>query len=178
MQNRDIAILVGIVAVIAAAVVTVALTYDDDSDQRVAVNEVIQITDFDLKNEIGLGSTAKGTIFFIDEGENLRVRVVADIMLVPEDIGGFQIGGLEWLTPECVTYEFEGDLSPEDIRWSTETGFGWIIVKQFPALPGPGESSGTIMADFVTTSPIAESEEQISIRIQIGYTDQTYTCTI
>ena len=90
MQNRDMAILVTIVAVVAVSIVALSMVYDNDSDQSIDINEgLIQVTDFDMKNEIGLGSTAKGSIFFIDEGENIRVRVVADINLIPGDKGRF-----------------------------------------------------------------------------------------
>ena len=177
MQNRDMAILVTIVAVVAVSIVALSMAYDNDSDQSIDINEgLIQVTDFDMKNEIGLGSTAKGSIFFIDEGENIRVRVVADINLIPGDKGGFVLCGRECLTPTDVLCGYNNDVSNQYVECLVGE-YSYVFVDRPPGgLPEGG--SGTVTVEFVTNADYTGDVNSISMGVQIGYTSETYTCVL
>ena len=177
MQNRDMAILVTIVAVVAVSVVALSMAYDNDSDQSIDINEgLIQVADFDMKNEIGLGSTAKGSIFFIDEGENIRVRVVADINLIPEDKGGFVLCGHEYLAPTEVLCGYNNDVSNQYVECLVGE-LSYVFVDRPPG-GFPEGGSGTVTVEFVTNSDYNGDVNPISIGVQIGYTSETYTCVL
>ena len=80
MEKKEIAIILGVLAIVIAAIVLFSIS--SDNNKYAPLNEGLIETDhFDLTTEEG--STANGTIFYIGEEDRLRVLFVADLNIVP-----------------------------------------------------------------------------------------------
>ena len=81
MEKKEVAIILGVLAIVIVAIVL--LSTSSDNNRILYINDGLIETDhFDLTTEEG--SIANGTIFYIDEGEDLRALIVADLHIVPD----------------------------------------------------------------------------------------------
>lgn len=175
-MNRTIAVLAWIIILVSASIVVISVVEDRDRPS-VEINEgLMQVTEFDLTDPYGLGSTAKGTIFFIDEGEDIRVRVVADVNIIPGDYGGYLLHGYDYLSPAEVVSGYNGDTSGQLIDCSP--GGPRFSIDRAPGSTQSKGGTGTIIVDYITNSNFTDDVHKLSICVQIGQYFETYSCTV
>lgn len=178
MKGKDAIILIGVVALVSASVIAMAVT-EDHSSKPVDLNKgLIQITNFDLVDE--LGSSANGAIFFIEEEENIRVRIVADLSIVSGDKGGYLLYGYEYLSPSSVISGYNNETSDQYIEYTREVGgqSGYVYVDRAPGSAISKGGEGIVIVDYITNSNFNNDVDSISIGIQIGYAAETYVCDL
>jgi hypothetical protein len=106
--------------ILAAVIIVVYVIPDDNSYVEPNVNEgLIEVDDFDLKDPYS-GSSAKGRILVINDGE-FKVKLVAEMDITEKDFAGFGVTVLDGAVVDRFYCEFNGDIAetegPEGYSW-------------------------------------------------------------
>ena len=175
MEKKEVAIILGVLAIVIVAIVL--LSTSSDNNRTLCINDGLIETDhFELTTEEG--STANGTIFYIDEGEDLRALIVADLYIVPDTYYmGLQIDMDGGIIPE--TFYSEYDLGTPGVSHvyraseKDEDGYpvSYTIWVDHHAIGG----SGAIVIDCAIKPTFDRGVDTLKIVIQLGSVSEHFT---
>ncbi len=139
---------------LAAVLIVVYVIPEDNSYVKPKINSgLIEVDEFDIVDSYS-GSSTKGRILVINDGE-LRIRLMADIIVAEGDWSGFGASFSEGVVVERICCEFNGDIEETESNgycyFYNGTRGAEIIVdcEYHPYSTGkhkPG--SGTLMVDL------------------------------
>ena len=178
MEKKEVAIILGVLAIVIVAIVL--LSTSSDNNRTLRINDGLIETDhFDLTTEEG--STANGTIFYIDEGEDLRALIVADLHIVPDTYYmGLHIDMDGGIIPE--TFYSEYNLGTPGVSHvyraseKDEDGYpvGYTIWVDRHAIGG----SGAIVIDCAIKPTFERGVDTLKVVIQLGSVSEQFTQTL
>jgi|GEM_PF-2633620 len=147
--------------ILAAVIIVVYVIPDDNSYVEPNVNEgLIEVDEFDLVDKYS-GSSAKGKILVINDGE-FKVKLFAEMEITEEDFGGFGVIVLDGAVVDHFYCEFNGDIA----ETSGSEGYSWFYYSEnipdgrgrtvidvdssgYPDQTGKHKAgSGTLIVDF------------------------------
>ena len=178
MEKKEIAIILGVLAIVIAAIVL--FSTPSDNFRIIHINEDLIETDhFDLTTEEG--STANGTILYIDEGEDLRAVIVADLHIVSDTYYmGLYIDMVGGIIPETFYSEYNlGTPGVSHVYRSSdkdEDGYpeSYTIWVDRHAIGG----SGVIVIDCAIKPTFERGVDTLKFVIQLGSVSEHITQTL
>jgi hypothetical protein len=169
-----------IIAVVTTIVIFQLSSRQEKFSDNTAVNEeVVKIRNFSVSSDsTDLKTSAKGTVFVTgDEGIPKHVRIVASIVIDPNDWGGvaFSIPDKWYISNIISSYPVNETQSiPEEFvsTWTTaETEVEWrarIEVGKSSSYKPTGGGSGTIVIDIAPDKNAIHQSETFNIAIAVG----------
>lgn len=134
------------------------------------INEgLIGADNFDITDE-KTGSYAKGTVYYINENGDLKVRVFANVQITSES-SWITIQGSEKLRASKILSNYGDDLERGYIDVVEQLGGVYVGTKPiFNTVPG----SGGVIIDFIPTKKFNPDVDPLTATISVGGVEETY----
>lgn len=161
------------VAVIAVAAVACAVVFSGEEEAYPEANAgVVGIVSFDVQCNEYDGTAVAGSLFVIQDGEDIRIRLVAGFSIDEEDFVGIDIYSTPELEIESVLCSYQDNPSDEEVIINTYTrpvaGYismvyiGWNTATMVPS----GGGTGVVVVDYLYLPD--DTGETFTIRFALG----------
>lgn len=164
-----------VAALVAVAVVVCVLAFSGEEDTSPEANSgVVGIASFDVQCNEYEGTAVSGSVFVIQDGEDVRIRLVASFSIDEDDFIGIDIYNTPQLEIESALCSYQDDPSDDEILiwlFSSERGgytsavmIGWNTSTRVPS----GGGTGMLVVDYLYTPE--DPSEAFKITIYMGCT--------
>jgi len=175
-QYLKIVLAMSLVAILVLVWVNYVDLGNNNDDERPNVNEgLTSLTDFDVVCD-ELGSSAKGTVFVMQGDDSLHVKIVADVVVGANDLGGAMFYFNPDLKVTDVLCSFNGDTDAwEHLNIMYGELNTWVYVgyqhhEWGSKIPDPGQ--GTVIIDLQLSGNTALDDiDSLHFDVYVGGND-------